>query len=239
MSNNTNSRDNKKIRALFSALCLCIIALGMIVYFSNTAARRGDTVNENRTLKVTETVPTAEPTTEVQHAVTVKETETAARKTEETTKKEKKEQTSFPAGESNTPYKSYYKYPLTEAVQRGYSEELSFDETMGDWRAHPAVDFTGSTGDEVTAINDGLVIDVYRDSLLGGVAVVDHGGKLVVKYCGLDSISVKKGATVDIGNKLGTLGKIPSETAQGAHLHLEATLDGKHVNPLDVMGKTE
>ena len=239
MTNNTNSKDNKNIKALFSVVCLCIIALGLIVYFSATHGN-GDAVNENQTLKVTaQSTTAAERTTEVQHAVTVTETQTAAPETTAAKTKKKKEKTSFPAGEGNTPYKSYYKYSLSEAVQRGYSEELVYDETMGDWRAHPAVDFAGSTGDTVCAVNDGLVTDVYSDPLLGTTVIIDHGGKLVVRYCGLESVAVKKGQTVDIGNKLGTLGKIPAEESEKPHLHLEARLDGKYVNALDVMGKTE
>ena len=235
MSEKTNSRENKNIKALFSVVCLCIISLGLIVYFSQ-GKTNNSTVNENRTLKVS---TTRQATTEVQHAVTVTETTAKPAEPESSTEKKTTEPQSMPKGKNNTPYKSFYKYPLTEAVDRGYSEELSLDETMGDWRAHPAVDFKGSKGDDVIAINDGIVLDAYNDNMLGGVVIIDHGGKLVVKYCGLESISVKKGKRVDIGNKIGTLGSVPQEAAQNAHLHLEAKLDGKYVNPLNVMGKTE
>ena len=142
-------------------------------------------------------------------------------------------------GKSNTPYKSFYKYPLSEAVLKGYSEELVFDSTMGDYRAHAAVDFKGDGGDEVVAVNDGIVLDVYTDNMYGQVVVIDHGGKLVAKYCGLESVAVKKGSAVNIGNKIGTLGKVPCEGEDETHLHFETRLDGKAVNPLDVMGKTE
>ncbi len=235
---NYHKRESKNIKALFSVVCLCIIALGLIIYHSatNNVAEKNNAVNENQTLEVT---------TEVQHAVTLEESTTAQSTTEaatdsQTTEKKKKEEPETMAqGENNIPYKSYYKYPLTEAVDRGYTEELVYDETMGDYRAHAAVDFKGSEGDAVTAVNDGIVLDAYVDNMLGGVVEIDHGGKLVVKYCGLKSISVKKGKRVDIGNKIGTLGTVPAENAQEAHLHLEARLDGKPVNPLDVMGKTE
>lgn len=235
MSNKSNSKDNRNIKALFSVVCLCIISLGLIVYFSQGRANNS-TVNENQTLKVY----TTEQTTEVQHAVTVKDT-TKAQSTTANEKAETKptEPSTMPKGENNTPYKSFYKYPLTEAVEKGYSEELSLDETMGDWRAHPAVDFKGNKGDEVIAINDGIVLDAYTDNLYGGTVVVDHGGKLVVKYCGLESISVKKGKQIEIGNKIGTLGKVPCEDSGETHLHLEAKLDGVYVDPLTVMGKTE
>ncbi|MBR3737336.1 MAG: M23 family metallopeptidase [Eubacterium sp.] len=235
MSSTKNKRENKNFKALFSALCLCIIALGLIVYFStnNSAKPKNNAVNEATTLEVT---------TEVQRAVTVTETTTKKQTTkaqEKTTEKEKTEPATMPLEKNNTPYKSYYKYPLSEAVINGYSEELVYNKTMGDFRAHPAVDFKGNEGDEVVAINDGLVLDVYKDNLYSFTVVIDHGGKLVAKYCGLKSVGVKKGSYVDIGNAIGTLGASPAEGELETHLHFETTLEGKSVNPLDVMGKTE
>ena len=232
MSTSKSKNENKNIKALFSVVCLCIIALGLIVYFSTNSNKSSDNqVNEQTTLEVTAAV---------QNPVTVTETTTAAA---ETTTEKKKEKTTEPStmeqSDSNTPFKSFYKYPLGEAVANGYSEELVYNETMGDWRAHAAVDFKGSENDEVVAINDGLVLNVYKDNMYGQVVVIDHGGKLVAKYCGLKSVSVKKGKYVSIGSKIGTLGSVPCESALETHLHFETAVDGKNVNPLDVMGKIE
>ena len=60
--------NNKNLRALFSVICLCIIALGLIVYFS-TQSTNNTLVNEATTVKQTQT-------TEVQKRVTVKDTTT-------------------------------------------------------------------------------------------------------------------------------------------------------------------
>lgn len=227
----SKSKENKNIKALFSAVCLCIIALGLVVYFSTNSKPKNNTVNEATTIEVT---------TEVQRAVTV--TDTTKRKTtakSKSTTEKTTQPTTMEQGENNIPYKSYYKYPLGEAVVNGYSEELVFDKTMNDYRAHAAVDFKGHRGDNVVAINDGLVLDVYKDNLYSYVVVIDHGAKLVAKYSGLKSVNVKKGTYVDIGNTIGKLGTIPAESELEAHLHFETLLDSKPVNPLDVMGKTE
>lgn len=229
---NSSKKESKNTKALFSVVCLCIISLGLIVYFSTNTKSEKNTVNEPTTIV---------ETTDVQHPVTVEETEPATQKP--TTTKKQKPTTTQPATmdmiESNTPYKSFYKYPLTEAVARGYSEELTYDETMGDYRAHSSVDFVGAEDDYVIAINDGLVMDVYTDNMYGTVVVIDHGGKLVAKYAGLKSASVKKGSMVAMGERIGTLGKVPCESDLGTHLHFEAKLDDKIINPLDAMGKTE
>lgn len=228
---NSSKKESKNTKALFSVVCLCIISLGLIVYFSTNTKQDNNTVNEPTTIV---------ETTEVQHAVTVEETKPT---TEKSTTKKQKPTTTQPATmemlESNTPYKSFYKYPLSESVVRGYSEELTYDETMGDYRAHSSVDFAGKKDDYVVAINDGLVMDVKTDNMYGIVVTIDHGGNLVVKYCGLKSATVKKGSMVAMGDKIGVLGDVPCEKDLGAHLHFEARLDDKAVNPLDVMGKTE
>jgi len=228
-------KDSKSAKALFSIVCLCVIGLGMIVYFTTNTKPQNDAVNENQTLEVA---------TEAQHAVTVTET-TAAPTAEETTTdttappRSESVATSMPQGEGNTPYQSFYEYPLGEAVVKGYSENPVKNATMGDYRAHAGVDFKGEEGDAVAAINAGMVMNIYYDSLYGGTVEIDHGGELVARYCGLDTISVKMGDALEIGETIGTLGKIPAESADGIHLHLETRLADTPVNPLEVMGKTE
>ena len=230
-SSNYKKKENKNVKALFSVVCLCIVSLGLIVYFSTTTRSKDDTVNEPTTIV---------ETTEVQHAVTAKETTTQKEKaTQNTAKKQTTEKATMEQNENNTPYKSYYKYPLGEAVTKGYSEELTLNKTLNDYRAHTAVDFSGALGDKVVAINDGLVTNVYNDSMYGLCVEIDHGGKLIARYCGLESASVKKGDFVDIGNTIGTLGKIPCESSDGVHLHLYTKLNNQTVNPLDIMSKTE
>lgn len=230
--------NNKNLKALFSVICLCIIALGLVVYFS-TQSTNNTLVNEATTVKQTQT-------TEVQKRVTVKESitnEPTTASQEDTSADETvpstTEKATMKMSDTNTPYKSFYKYPCEETVIAGYSQELVKNDTMGDYRAHSAVDFKSPNGGKVSAINDGLVLSVENNSLLGKVIEIDHGGQLVAKYCGLDMINVSQGDYVTIGQTLGTLGAVPFEINSESHLHFETTLEGKNVNPLDVMTKSE
>ena len=75
--------------------------------------------------------------------------------------------------------------------------------------------------------------------MLGTVIEIDHGSKLVARYCGMDTVNVSEGDYVTIGEALGTLGTTPFEEKSESHLHFETLLDNKYVNPLNVMGKTE
>lgn len=230
MSSDSKSKNaGRNLKALFSVVCVSIIALGVIVYFTTKPAKD---VNEPTTVV---------ETTAVQRSVTVEDTTAEETTPEQTTAEQttKAEDATMPLLESNTPYKSFYQYPLDEVVINSYSEELIKNETMGDYRSHTAVDFGAEQGAEVRSVNDGIVLDVYNDSMLGMVVEIDHGGKLVARYCGLDSVSVSKGDEVKIGQQLGTLGRVPFEASLESHLHFETRLDGKYVDPLSVMGKTE
>lgn len=134
MSSESNSKKaGKNLKALFSVICVSVIALGVIVYVSTKPAKD---VNEPTTVQ---------ETTQVQRSVTVEDT-TAPTTAAETTAQPKTEpeSTSMLQSENNTPYKGVYQYPLGETVVQGYSQELTKNETMGDYRSHTAVDFKGA-----------------------------------------------------------------------------------------------
>lgn len=230
--------NNKNLKALFSVICLCIVSLGLIVFFSSQTNGTAD-VNEATTVAQKVKTTANETTT-----VAAKTTTAAVQTTEKATKKKNTtvtttEVSTMSSGDTNVPYKSFYKYPCSQTVLSGYSEELVKNKTMGDYRAHTAVDFKAAAGTKVEAINDGLVLSVTKDAMLGTVIEIDHGAKLVARYCSMDTVNVAEGDYVTIGETLGTVGAVPFEAQSDAHLHFETLLDGKYVNPLDVMGKTE
>ena len=235
--------NNKNLRALFSVICLCIVALGLIVYFSTNSAHTTDVNEATTVVDKAKDNKNKKITTQPSTAVTTQEN--SASKT--TKKQEKKKPTTVTSTEvstmtssdTNIPYKSFYKYPSDETVLTGYSEELVKNKTMNDYRAHTAVDFKAAKGSKVISINDGLVLSVTKDAMLGTVIEIDQGSKLVARYCGMDTVNVSEGDYVTIGEVLGTLGKTPFEEKSESHLHFETLLDNKYVNPLNVMGKTE
>ena len=128
--------------------------------------------------------------------------------------------------------------PLGETVDKAFSNgEMVQSKTMGDWRAHNGVDFRGTVGDPVIAVNNGIVKAVYDDVLWGTVVEIDHGKGLLARYCGLGKGStVEVGARVKINDRIGNLGAIPIESADEVHLHFETRQDGKAVDPFEAMG---
>ena len=107
MSADSKSKNaGRNLKALFSVVCVSVIALGVIVYFTTKPAKD---VNEPTTVV---------ETTAVQRSVTVEDTTAEETTLEETTAEQstRAEESTMPLSESNTPYKSFYQYPLDEVV---------------------------------------------------------------------------------------------------------------------------
>ena len=141
----------------------------------------------------------------------------------------------------NLPYTGSFALPLGTEILKDYSNgEMVSSKTMGDWRVHNGIDFTGKDSSEIFAIQSGTVTEVSEDEMWGTVVVIDHGNEMTAKYCGLKKDStVRKGDTVSKGQTIGSLGAIPIEEADGAHLHLEITVNGKIVDPLAAMNRAD
>ncbi len=130
-----------------------------------------------------------------------------------------------------------FRLPMGKDIIKDFSDgEMVRSATMGDWRVHNGVDFGGSAGNDVIAAADGTVISVTDDSFWGGIAEIDHGNGITVKYCGLAFESCpKEGTQVKQGDKIASLGTIPIEAADGDHLHIEVTVNNKTADPLEVL----
>lgn len=112
-----------------------------------------------------------------------------------------------------------------------------YSKTMRDWRIHNGVDLKAEAGADVKACGNGEVLDFYTDSMLGNVAVVEHG-EYVFYYCGLgEKLAVNVGDVVSLGQAIGQIAAVPCESAEEPHLHLEIKRDDVYVNPVELYTK--
>lgn len=128
-------------------------------------------------------------------------------------------------------------YPLeSQEIAKAYSAGTPvYSETMKDWRVHTGMDVTAEAGAEVQACANGQVKQTYTDSMLGNVAVIEHGD-YEFSYCGLgENFLVKEGDIVTKGQAIGTVTAVPCEAAEAAHLHVEVRRDGAYLNPQSVI----
>ena len=95
---------------------------------------------------------------------------------------------------------------------------------------HFAVDFGGSLGSAIYAVDAGTVIYAgWNDYGYGNMVMLDHGNGWQTLYAHLDSVLVGCGQNVGQGDMIGLMGSTGNST--GPHLHFEMRLDGYFVNP--------
>ncbi len=141
--------------------------------------------------------------------------------------------------EENKPFSGSFAMPMGTDIIKDYSGgEMVYSKTMGDWRVHNGVDFSGSAGNEVVAVADGKITKVTDDGFWGTVVEIDHGNGMVVRYCGIRKEScLAEGTEVKMRDRIGSLGHIPVEIGEEDHLHLEIMIDGEYVDPLKALNK--
>lgn len=114
---------------------------------------------------------------------------------------------------------------------------LVFSPTMKDYRTHTGIDIQGTLGQEVMAVADGVVKNIWQDPFMGTCVSVEHTGNAISYYKNLDPV-VKEGlvigAFVKAGDVIGAIGESAmNEVSQDPHLHFELKVDDKHVDPKD------
>ena len=225
----TKTNRNFKIAYAFTI----VIALGALM-FSKISTEKSlgkiGSLEENTSTKaaITEATTNLPEETVRQNVTNVPDTRT------ETTEKNKTDD------KYNKPYKDYYCLPFGNQIIKDYSNmNPVYSKTMGDWRTHNGIDFTGEEGSAVVAISYGEVIAIYDDAIFGTCVLIDHGNGVTAKYCGLnkETLTVEENSTVEIETVIGYLGEVPGEKMEGNHLHFEITHNGEIVEPLELMGK--
>ena len=163
--------------------------------------------------------------------------ETTAGPTEPTPTETQPDEQAVVAQEDGITRAEHFSLPLLSEVDKPFSGgDMVQSKTMGDWRVHNGVDFRGTVGDQVRAVNNGVVKAVYDDVLWGTVVEIDHGDGLVARYCGLGKGSTAAvGDKVKINDRIGNLGSIPVESADEVHLHFELRQDGTAVDPMPIL----
>lgn len=125
--------------------------------------------------------------------------------------------------------------PLTGEVIKEFTlEKLLYFDAIGEWRVHKGLDIKPKDTLMIESAFKGTVEKVSTSELTGTEIVIDHGDNIKTLYNNLASSKVSVGDVVEKGQIIGNIGKCDSiESADGAHLHFEISIDGKNVNPLD------
>jgi murein DD-endopeptidase MepM/ murein hydrolase activator NlpD len=94
---------------------------------------------------------------------------------------------------------------------------------------HLGVDFGGDKNDPIFATATGKISQTGYDRAMGNFIIIRHGNGIETVYMHLTKSLVKRGQSVEKGEKIGTLGSTGRST--GPHLHYEVHKNGTPVNP--------
>ena len=132
------------------------------------------------------------------------------------------------------PSNGFLSYPAPGGITSGFG--MRYHPILHYSRMHTGIDFGVACGTPVHAAADGEVISAGRAGGYGNRVVIDHGavgsGDLATTYNHLSSIVVH-GGNVQRGQVIAYSGTTGLST--GCHLHFEALLDGRYVNPVNYL----
>jgi septal ring factor EnvC (AmiA/AmiB activator) len=126
------------------------------------------------------------------------------------------------------PFRGDLEWPVTTstAVRRS-SRSASSAMSAG-------IDINAAEGAPVAAVHEGVV--AYADAFggFGNLVIIDHGAQSFSLYGNLLDMSVAKGARIERGDTVGTVGPAPAGPPE---LHFELRIDGQSVDPLQWLRK--
>lgn len=118
-------------------------------------------------------------------------------------------------------------------IREAALDTLVYMPSLNMWKSHNGVDFAAAENAPVLAIADGKVVSVEETTLEGIVVSIEHKDGIVSVYKSLSSASVKAGDEVTLGSSIGVAGTMLTEASDNVHVHLEMTVNGEIVNPLE------
>ncbi len=102
-------------------------------------------------------------------------------------------------------------------------------------RRRNGVDILAPAGSPVRAVHAGTVAYAAPFTGYGDLVILDHGRQAYTLYGYLASLAVERGARVERGDLIGTVGRPP--TGAAARVYFEIRVDGRPVDPVEWLRK--
>lgn len=121
-------------------------------------------------------------------------------------------------------------------VNAAYGTPFGKKGSMWSSGRHTGLDFPAKTGTKVVAVDNGTVKSVQSGGPYGKHVLVNHSGGLASLYAHMSAMVAKAGDGIKAGARIGSVGATGNVT--GPHLHLEARLNGKTVDPMNYLASS-
>jgi septal ring factor EnvC (AmiA/AmiB activator) len=125
---------------------------------------------------------------------------------------------------SATPLRGDLPWPVNGQVRRRFSRGS----------ASNGIEIAALEGADALAVHDGVVAFAGTFAGFGNLVILDHGSRTFSLYGDLLEITVKKGARIERGHRVGSVGPTP---AGPDGLYFELRVDGQPVDPLQWLKK--
>jgi murein hydrolase activator len=122
------------------------------------------------------------------------------------------------------PFRGDLPWPVSGTVRRRFAPT-----TGPRGAASNGIEIGADEGSPALAVHEGVVAFADTFAGFGNLVIVDHGSQAFSLYGNLLEIAVKKGARVERGQRVGSVGPSP---AGPAGLYFELRVDGQPVDPL-------
>ena len=126
------------------------------------------------------------------------------------------------------PFKGELEWPTTGTVRQ------RFGRPQASGAAATGIDIAAAEGTLVEAIHDGAVAFAETFAGFGKLIILDHGNQTFSLYGNLNEVGVARGAHIERGQPIGTVGVSPTGAAG---LYFELRVDGRPVDPLQWLRK--
>lgn len=164
---------------------------------------------------------------------------TSASKPEETTRPPQTNENDKPTLNNTIPE---FSLPAIGVLAKKHSVDTQvFSPTLNEYRVHLGIDIATEEAAPVCAMAAGTVAQIWEDPMMGWSIAISHTGDAVTVYKNLSkqfAEGIAVGAEVEAGQLLGCVGDTAMiELAEEPHLHMEMTVKGLQVDPLEYFSK--
>ena len=126
--------------------------------------------------------------------------------------------------------------PNDAVILRAFSDVPALNAALGQWEAHSGTDICFANGD-VSALCAGTVEEISQNDHLGCTITVRTGDDFI-RYMGVGDVAVRAGERVEVGDCIARQSdRVRCEAHLGAHVHIEAMIDGKSADIAPMLEK--
>lgn len=248
-----NQKQTRKLSGFYIALCCCVLMIGIAGYFTEKHTEDSKTVSKTEITEISDgdvfsdSVTSGTETAVATLAPVIEVTEAPeASEAEETAAGEIPEAAEIADYAVDNPdvldnaitvssEQPAFILPVSGEVVQPFTDVLSYNSAMNDWRTHGGIDIAADKGCSVQSVAQGEVERVY-DNAMGACVEISHAGGFVTRYMGLENVeNLSEGKEVQSGEVIGTVGDCKGENVTQPHLHFEMEKNGVEVNPSDFL----